>query len=75
MRLDGRQSTRKTLKNAGKTSQSDRLLTPLSDLMQAKFEGDGAAQLLYEAIDDAQAEIERLFAERHTEDPIDAAPD
>ncbi|MCC7336839.1 MAG: hypothetical protein IT422_17250 [Pirellulaceae bacterium] len=43
------------------------LIRTAGESLQRQYR-DGAAELLYEAIADAEAEIERFFAERHTDD-------
>lgn len=56
------------------------LIRTAGESLQRQY-GDAAAELLYEAIADAEAEIERFFAERHADEaerhsdeaPVDAA--
>ncbi|MEZ6152365.1 MAG: hypothetical protein R3C09_19875 [Pirellulaceae bacterium] len=49
------------------------LIRTAGESLQRQY-GDGAAELLYEAIADAEAEIERFFAERHSDEAsVDAA--
>ncbi len=50
-------------------SKTATLIRTAGESLQRQY-GDGAAELLYEAISDAESEIERFFSERHSEDSV-----